>query len=71
MHGCTEGQTLGIEWLAIGGNAVESLDEQALREEQGAYKILQAICHNLVSVSVGFERFRVEFWKHTRRFGKR
>jgi hypothetical protein len=48
-------QTFGLEWLAVGGNAVEGLDKQALREEEGAYKITQAICHDLVSVSVGYE----------------
>jgi hypothetical protein len=70
LRDCIVGQTFGLEWLAVGGNAVEGLGKQTLREEQGTYKISQAICHDLVSYQSDL-RFNIEYWKHTGRLGKR
>ena len=65
MDVCTVGQTQRICWQPVLGNAIDSLNDQALTEESGAYSIFQTISHNLIPVSVGFDRFTWETKRYT------
>ena len=70
MHICTVGQTQWVLWQLVICNAIGSLNDHARTEESGAYKILQAISHNLILVSAGFDKFTCEIGRYTRCFRK-